>query len=387
MSSYAYDFSIRRLWIIFGVGMVVMFGALLFFGVQIYHAKPPIPGAVRTASGQILYTSADIQRGQSVWQSIGGMQQGSIWGHGSYVAPDWSADWLHREAVALRDGIAGTDPRTPFEALPEPDQARFGSMLKREMRTNTYDPRTTDIYRQRSVVPPPSRRPPRITATCLPTARPPTSNCASSTLCRRTPCCRAKKLMRLTGFIFWTAWATATERPGDTISYTSNWPHEPLVGNTPPGSIFLWTFISIFVLAWRDRRARLVLCARVRCVAARHRADRGLRGDRRPRRGDDHPIDAGDREIFLRGHGLVLRPGVARHRHRALRGRRTGPLRPADGGIFPLCRYPHLAHAARGACGSRPPGSPPASMSPRCSAAGNRSSSASASTSCSSACW
>jgi nitric oxide reductase large subunit len=27
--------------------------------------------------------------------------QGSIWGHGGYLAPDWSADWLHREALSL----------------------------------------------------------------------------------------------------------------------------------------------------------------------------------------------------------------------------------------------------------------------------------------------
>ena len=108
MSDYASEFSIRRLWIIFGASMFVMFGALLFFGYQVYQSKPPIPGLIGTASGQILYTGEDIERGQNVWQSIGGMQQGSIWGHGSYVAPDWSADWLHREAVALRDGIAGT---------------------------------------------------------------------------------------------------------------------------------------------------------------------------------------------------------------------------------------------------------------------------------------
>src|SRR6478672_9406861 len=145
MSDYSSEFSIRRLWAIFAASMVIMFGALLFFGLQIYQSKPPIPGAVRTASGQVLYTSADIQRGQNVWQSMGGMQQGSIWGHGSYVAPDWSADWLHREALALRDGIAGTGPRNAFDALPEAEQARFESTLKHEMRTNTYDPRTTDI--------------------------------------------------------------------------------------------------------------------------------------------------------------------------------------------------------------------------------------------------
>src|SRR3954462_1863357 len=139
MSDYASEFSIRRLWVIFGASMVVMFGALLFFGFQIYHAKPPIPGLVRTASGQILYSSADIQRGQKVWQSMGGMQQGSIWGHGSYVAPDWSADWLHREAVALLDRLPRTGGAPSYGALAAPEQARLKAILAQTMRTNTYD--------------------------------------------------------------------------------------------------------------------------------------------------------------------------------------------------------------------------------------------------------
>src|SRR5579862_6751043 len=71
MSDYASEFSIRRLWVIFGASMVIMFGALLYFGAQIYQSKPPMPGAVRTVSGQLLYSGADISRGQAVWQSTG----------------------------------------------------------------------------------------------------------------------------------------------------------------------------------------------------------------------------------------------------------------------------------------------------------------------------
>jgi len=139
MSNYNAEFSVRRLWIIFIVGMVVMFGTLLYFGGQIYQAKPPIPASVQTASGQTIYSREDIELGQNVWQSMGGMQQGSIWGHGSYVAPDWSADWLHREAVALLDILSGGEN---FAQLPEPEQARLQAILRTEMRTNTYDPQT-----------------------------------------------------------------------------------------------------------------------------------------------------------------------------------------------------------------------------------------------------
>ena len=103
MKSYQTTFSIKRLWIILSVGMVVMFGILLLLGQQIYQQAPPIPEAVKSASGETLFTRSDIEAGQNIWQSIGGMQQGSIWGHGGYLAPDWSADWLHREATALLD--------------------------------------------------------------------------------------------------------------------------------------------------------------------------------------------------------------------------------------------------------------------------------------------
>ena len=247
MSDYASEFSIRRLWIIFAASMVDMFGALLFFGAQIYQSKPPIPAQVRAASGRILYTEAEIQRGQAVWQSMGGMQLGSIWGHGGYVAPDWSADWLHREATTLRDSIAGTGPAKPFDTLDEPAQAGFGATLKREMRTNSYDPQTAvlTVSDQRALA---------IAATAahyrdLFTNRTPADQHLRELYAMpQNAALSASDAQALTGFFFWTAWATTTERPGDTITYTSNWPHEPLVGNTPSGSLFLWTFISIFVL-------------------------------------------------------------------------------------------------------------------------------------------
>ena len=93
----------KKLWKVLGGILLVSFGILLFMGRQIYLTMPPIPTEVRTTAGATVYTEADIQTGRKVWQTIGGQQIGSVWGHGSYVAPDWSADWLHRESVALLD--------------------------------------------------------------------------------------------------------------------------------------------------------------------------------------------------------------------------------------------------------------------------------------------
>ena len=247
VTSYETLFSIRRLWIILAASMAVMFGTLLYFGGQIYQAAPPIPAAVRTAGGQTLITRADIERGQNVWQSIGGMQQGSIWGHGSYVAPDWSADWLHREATALLELLALSENGASYAALAAPDQARLNAILVEAMRTNTYDAAA-------DVVTVNDDRARAIASVAQHYSDLFQGGSAEARALReqyafpRDAMLTADESAALNAFFFWTAWAAGTERPGDSITYTSNWPHEPLIGNTPTGSVFMWTFISIFVL-------------------------------------------------------------------------------------------------------------------------------------------
>ncbi|PKL94788.1 MAG: nitric oxide reductase large subunit, partial [Gammaproteobacteria bacterium HGW-Gammaproteobacteria-8] len=129
----------RRLWWVLGVMFTVSFGALLLIGSEIYREMPPIPETVVSEDGQVIYTRDDIQRGRQVWQTLGGQQVGSIWGHGAYVAPDWSADWLHREAVALLDLWAQDQYGADFNALGSEAQAGLKARLVREMRTNSYE--------------------------------------------------------------------------------------------------------------------------------------------------------------------------------------------------------------------------------------------------------
>ena len=59
----------------------------------------------------------------SVWQSLGGQQIGSVWGHGAYLAPDWTADYLHREASFILDAWAVYAGATNFAALHIEQQA------------------------------------------------------------------------------------------------------------------------------------------------------------------------------------------------------------------------------------------------------------------------
>src|SRR5687767_7348815 len=108
----------RRLWILFGVTLFAAFFILGFFGREVYRQAPPIPERVVSTDGRELMTRDSILTGQQVWQSTGGQQLGSVWGHGAYQAPDWSADWLHRESLTLLDIWANSEGAATFALLP-----------------------------------------------------------------------------------------------------------------------------------------------------------------------------------------------------------------------------------------------------------------------------
>src|SRR5690606_26798502 len=132
----------KKLWLLLAAVLVVTFGILGWSGVEIYKQVPPIPAQVVTESGRQVMTKEQILDGQTAWQSTGGMQVGSILGHGAYQAPDWTADWLHRELLAWLDLAAYDVGGVPFDQLDSREQAVLKDELQREYRRNTLDPNT-----------------------------------------------------------------------------------------------------------------------------------------------------------------------------------------------------------------------------------------------------
>jgi len=247
MTTYQTTFTPKRLWIILLLSMLVMFSVLLFYGQKIYQEAPPIPSTIATDDSRVLFTKQDIERGQNVWQALGGMQQGSIWGHGSYLAPDWSADWLHREALALLEHRLSDPAIIETTGTNVSVRELLEISVRTEMRTNTYDATSETVtisnYRASAIE--------DVMAHYKPIFQ---GNTAAGLEMREYYAFPLHSSLNdddfysLSAFFFWTSWAAATNRPNDTISYTSNWPHDPLVGNVPPTSLYMWTFISIMLL-------------------------------------------------------------------------------------------------------------------------------------------
>lgn len=238
----------KRRWIFLGAVIFCTLFVLGWFGRELYRKVPPIPLEVRTESGRILMTRSDILNGQQAWQSVGGQQVGSIWGHGAYQAPDWSADWLHREALALRDRLSLKYQGAAYLLLAEDHKAVIDRRVKSEMRQNTYDTAsgilTVSSERAEAI---------KLTAahyTALFGKDPAMSDLRESYALHENALPELKRRRDLTSFFFWTAWAAVTERKGMSVTYTNNWPHEPLVGNHATPESLIWSLVSIaFLLA------------------------------------------------------------------------------------------------------------------------------------------
>ena len=84
------------------VALVVLFGffVLGLLAYRTYQAKPPVPERVVAPGGEVLYTAADVAKGQQVFLHNGLMEYGSVFGHGAYLGPDFTADYLRRAAVS-----------------------------------------------------------------------------------------------------------------------------------------------------------------------------------------------------------------------------------------------------------------------------------------------
>jgi nitric oxide reductase subunit B len=234
-----------RLWAGLTCVVVLSFAVLGYYGYDLYRQKPPVPDRVMV-DGVVLFTAQEIKDGQNVWQSLGGQQVGSVWGHGAYVAPDWSADWLHREATWLLDYWGKRDFGKKYDELTPEQQGGLTARLKRELRTNTHDPKTGDttISADRAAA---VAAVGEHYAGLFGTA-PEYAKLREAYAIANGAIKDPARVKPLQAFFFWASWACATNRPGSEVTYSNNWPHEPLIGNTPSSPVVMWSMVSVVLL-------------------------------------------------------------------------------------------------------------------------------------------
>lgn len=220
--------------------MVFGFSVLGLLMVKTYDNAPPIPDRVVDTAGAVVFTGADIRGGQQVFLKYGLMNNGSIWGHGGYLGPDFSASYLHAWALVLADECARDRFGKAYEALPPADRAAIEGEVPSLLRINRYDPTTATLTLPSAGVEAFRRQEIRWTGYFK---RPEGNGGLKPDLITDK-----RELHQLTAFFAWAAWGSVAQRPGTGHSYTNNFPYDPLAGNHPTGNALIWSALSLIAL-------------------------------------------------------------------------------------------------------------------------------------------
>ena len=206
------------------------FAVLLYLAYRIHAEPPPIPGRVVAEDGSTLFTGDDIMAGQHIFQKYGLMQYGTIFGHGAYLGPDFTAQYLHEAANAMVDFHRGQGRA----------EAEAHKLTSNELKQNRFDPQSDVLHYTTSQTYAFHQLAKFYTRYFGPVAE--------QTGLRRPAITDGDEIHQLTAYFAWSAWAAAATRPGTAYSYTNNWPSEPMAANTPTAEAILWSTLSLITL-------------------------------------------------------------------------------------------------------------------------------------------
>ncbi|MEP7259561.1 MAG: cbb3-type cytochrome c oxidase subunit I [Usitatibacter sp.] len=222
------------------ITMAFGLSVLILLTTKVYHDAPPIPHKVIGPGGSVVFTGDDIGNGQLVFLKYALMDNGSIWGHGALLGPDFSAEYLHTLALHYATSSALQRHAKPLDQLTPVQRASIEAEVRAELKQNRYDPQTGILavagayegwfHRQTAVWSEYFSNPERNGGLTAKTISDPI------------------ELRQLSAFVAWTAWASVAERPGATHSYTNNFPFDPIAGNTPTADAVLWSALSLVFL-------------------------------------------------------------------------------------------------------------------------------------------
>ncbi len=219
--------------------MVFGFASLIVISALAYRNAPPIVGKMIDDAGATLFTADDISNGQALFLRYGLMDNGTIWGHGAYLGPDYSAEALHRIGDKVAAALAQQEYGKPLAALTPVQLAAVRGAVAVTLKTNRFDAASDTL----PLTAPEAAAYREQVAYWTQYFRDPTRNGGLKPDLITDPA----ELRQLTAFIVWAAWASVADRPGTDYSYTNNFPYDPEVGNAPVPGALLWSAMSLVV--------------------------------------------------------------------------------------------------------------------------------------------
>ncbi len=222
--------------------LLVEFAVLIWIttGTYFRDVGPPIPDRVEDTRGRVIFTGEDIIAGQELFLKRALMNNGSIWGHGAYIGPDFSAQYLHHLALATRKFLSTQVYDKPWDEINE--------MQKESLQKATFDFLSENRYQKESdvlVFTEPEiesfKEQQLFWKNYFETTE--VNKGLSATLIKNP-----EEFRQLVSFFGWAAWASTAHVPGKDYSYTNNFPYEPIIGNGPSTAAILWSALSLIAL-------------------------------------------------------------------------------------------------------------------------------------------
>src|SRR5574337_1169720 len=119
--------------------LVLGFTVLIWIAVRSYQDAPPIPDRVVSGDGTTIFTGDDILAGQQVFLRYGLMENGTIWGHGAYLGPDFSAEYLHTLAGDTAQSLARQRHGRDAGGLNAVERESVAGAAETLLKENRYD--------------------------------------------------------------------------------------------------------------------------------------------------------------------------------------------------------------------------------------------------------
>ncbi|MFZ1887505.1 MAG: cbb3-type cytochrome c oxidase subunit I [Candidatus Binataceae bacterium] len=220
--------------------IVVCFCVLGWLAKLTYSDAPPIPERVVGPNGAVLFTAADVAAGQQVFLRYGLMENGTIWGHGAYLGPDFSAQYLHTLAIDTEKSVTERHGFVMPAQLAPSQRLVVNAEVTRMLKRNRYDPVTKTLTFTEAEAASYQHQIALWTAYF--------TNPSQDAGLPRDYISDPAQLRELTSFFAWAAWASVANRPGLNYSYTNNFPYDPSAGNLPTSGAVLWSALSVITL-------------------------------------------------------------------------------------------------------------------------------------------
>ena len=220
-------------WVLLGTA-ILCFALIAWATQQTYRDAPMQPDRFVAQDGTLLMSGHDIIAGKSGFQQADLMDYGSLYGMGSYFGPDYTAENLVALATATQDNLAQASTGQAFASLRADQQAAIKSHMQAQLHGVDLTQRAVTI--------------PDALAGAITTVRDGIAiklrqdNFAAGYSKARSLDAQAAR--QTADFLIYSSLTTVAHRPGTEVSWTQNWPYEPIAGNAPTSATFIWTWAS-----------------------------------------------------------------------------------------------------------------------------------------------